>query len=717
MDDGERKEVEAQLSVLYGDDETDDKGARRAQIINPDGTINPFQRRALQSSVERKQREDAKGPPASTPIPEVAPEYADDIPEPVPGYDDRPDLVGLIKGKVDILSAAQSWGKSHQIKTGNRREGIHVRCPFPAHIDNNPSAWINLDKDTWYCGKCEVGGDQIDFYAAATHSLHPDDFHRSTEFRTILIEICHQVGIDPDPSPPSPLPVQEDDDVVVPMLEPEIPAAPDNTAPTTPMPSIAALDPDPDKDPVFVDPLEESGLPSYDWQNLDIAPGTFLSDWMIGNIEDLPSIPQEFFIMLGFQAVGLACGHHVQTVTDMGVLNASLLLTLVGPSGEGKSLALERLVDLFNEIPASKWNFKIGSGIKVITTPGSPEALLMKMRHEIEDPQDPLRKEEVPITGFLHEDELATFLFKAGRKGGEHMKQRVMGFHDFRKRRLEPELVFSDDALSTGERNVYDSYFAATWGTQPAVLRRQIEDHDMYSGFMNRVIPVFGPRRVVADVRKRWNLQTPVYVPAWEKMWRRLRGAPLLTKIEISTEALQYVHVHPLWILMNSYQDRDDLSILSRIRQNCHRLALILAVNDGSSKVEPRHYDSVFRFVEGYLQKCYAMFVSAAKATESKDIKEKLLEFLHREFKNTQRWPTRRKIARQRFWAAASEQVQRIALDNLLVNRQIAMVNLKEGQRTTEVCIATDMDGYWASYASMNGKIFNNEKDMFYAHT
>ena len=134
----------------------------------------PTQGTALICRTE-KTAEDAKGPPAPAPIPEVAPDYADDIPEPVPGYDDRPDLVGLIKAKVDILQRCSVLGKSYPVKAGNRREGIHVRCPFPAHIDNNPSAWINLDKDTWYCGKCDVGGDQIDFYAAATHSLHPDE--------------------------------------------------------------------------------------------------------------------------------------------------------------------------------------------------------------------------------------------------------------------------------------------------------------------------------------------------------------------------------------------------------------------------------------------------------------------------------------------------------------------------------------------------------------
>lgn len=727
-DGGIREQIEANLTALYGPGDTDEKVEHRGRVIQADGTINKFQETALRGMVRRKADEEApKGsgqldPRAPTaPIPQVAPEFAADIPEPVEGYEDRIDLVGAIKGQVGIAEAVNRWGKPQEnFKVGNRTDGIHVRCPFPSHVDSNPSAWINTTKDAWFCGGCQVGGDQIDFYAAAQYGYQPDDsFHRSPEFRKVLVEIAGLLGIDTEPPPAAPLPpipdpVPDDDpDDVLPMPEPEIPAAEDNRPPTAPIdPKIASLEID--FDPIDLDPLDDPGLPEYDWLDLELQSGSFLSDWMIGNTEDLPWIPPEFFIMLGFQALGLACGHHLQTVTNQGVLNASLMLTLIGPSGSGKSLALERMTDLFLE-GGSRWDPNLGTGIKVFTTPGSPEQLLKTMRHDVEDPGDPLTKVEVPVTGLLKEDELATFVSKASRKGGTHMKQRVMGFHDFRKRRVEPEMVFEDGSLTHGERDVHDSYFAATFLSQTAVIRSQVEEADMYSGFMNRIIPVFGRRRCIPNIEDEFNIHEPIYVQTWKNTWNRVRGLALMTRLPIEPSAKKFVKRHSYWYLMNQYDDQDDLSILSRLKHNTHRLAFILAVNEAASSVTAHHYDVALRLMRDYIQKCYAMFVNAAKATESKDLKVRLINFLHEHYARTGEWPERRDVARQRFWSGSPEFTQQIAMENLRANKLISQITLTNGNgRGTGVYIATDRDGYWSQYAELDGKTFM--KEGFYAN-
>jgi hypothetical protein len=54
---------------------------------------------------------------------------------------------------------------------------------------------VNTEKNTWYCGKCEIGGDVIDFYAASVHDLAPSDFHRDKRFPEIIREMAEDLGI------------------------------------------------------------------------------------------------------------------------------------------------------------------------------------------------------------------------------------------------------------------------------------------------------------------------------------------------------------------------------------------------------------------------------------------------------------------------------------------------------------------------------------------
>ena len=252
--------VEAQLDFLYGDGDSEEKTAHRQRVVGADGAINAFQRKALEGMVKRKQDEDSQQAvsPAVAPLPALPEDLADDIPEPVEGYEDRVDAVRLIKAACPIVTAVTKWGKPQpDLKIGTRTEGIHVRCPFPTHEDNNPSAWINTTKDTWFCGACQEGGDQIAFYAARK-GMNQTEVRGKDTFPQILREMADELGIDIDPpaeTPPRSIP--DPDPIPIP-----VPAAPDNLPPTDP-------EPDPRND---VDPLDVSVLPTYDWQNLDTEP-------------------------------------------------------------------------------------------------------------------------------------------------------------------------------------------------------------------------------------------------------------------------------------------------------------------------------------------------------------------------------------------------------------------------------------------------------------
>jgi hypothetical protein len=74
--------------------------------------------------------------------------------------------------KIDILQAYDAWcGKMKPVVHTGQTESIMISCPTPGHTDRDPSAWINLDKQTWFCGGCQLGGDAMDI--AAYHFNYP----------------------------------------------------------------------------------------------------------------------------------------------------------------------------------------------------------------------------------------------------------------------------------------------------------------------------------------------------------------------------------------------------------------------------------------------------------------------------------------------------------------------------------------------------------------
>jgi hypothetical protein len=54
--------------------------------------------------------------------------------------------------------------------------------------DEHPSAWANSLKDTWNCGTCTTGGDQIDLFAA-THDYDLPGYRQNKEsFKDVLTD-------------------------------------------------------------------------------------------------------------------------------------------------------------------------------------------------------------------------------------------------------------------------------------------------------------------------------------------------------------------------------------------------------------------------------------------------------------------------------------------------------------------------------------------------
>lgn len=86
---------------------------------------------------------------ASTWAAELIPDIGDDKKR-----DSTDDALDRLLNDIDVIEAYHKFcGKMRVDKRKRSRDGIKVSCPIPGHIDANPSAWVNTDKNVWYCGR------------------------------------------------------------------------------------------------------------------------------------------------------------------------------------------------------------------------------------------------------------------------------------------------------------------------------------------------------------------------------------------------------------------------------------------------------------------------------------------------------------------------------------------------------------------------------------
>lgn len=678
--------IEQLLDEAFGDDE-DKKTDRRSRLYR-DGKLVKFQVVGL-----NKQATEALANPRvqEQRAPEVPSGLTDDVPE----FDDEgpqgPDYVPDIKSKLGIISAVRMFGKQQQTIRSNRSEGVKVRCPFSHHEDKRPSAWVNTDKNTWYCGKCQVGGDVIDFYAAAKHDMAPGDFHRSPQFRAITEEMADHLGIEVytpyDTSQwGSPLPdeVESDDEEPEPEPEPITDEElgermePENRSDDPPVPRSSEAD-----EPVTISEAEmlrgvsfehddltgrtkaDLGVLKMDVDGLQLPDNTFLCDWMMTIRKAFPWVPEEYVLMLGIQAIGLAAGHHVISSSANLPLTGSLLVSIIGPSGYGKSTAARILRDLISTSgPAVKFDPSSGTGIKEISSPASAEALVMNVKTEVEDPSNATGpKIEKPTTGWLFEDELATFVSRTRRAGGSHMKQRLMQFHDFAKVRNEPEAVFDEAALVAGKRIVHDAFLSATFLTQTESLRSLAESVDLVSGFLNRIVPVFGCQRSEQDMFHDYTLDpNAFYKTRYENLYRVCREDSTIFDphfIKFSNGAQDYYRNHPF--MMRARGLINEHPIYARLQHIALRLSLIMAINEhardahsSNSKlsdfeIEAQHVELAIQIMEQLIEPGFERMMKAVLANEVEEYMNDFVHYVQEHLVKHDKFPTKKATASARF--------------------------------------------------------------------
>jgi hypothetical protein len=722
-------------ALVYGED-TPDCRQKFGQCVRVDG-LNQFQTVTLHK-MAREFHDKAevalanKIDETSTPVPE---ELLRDVPEPV--YDEPlPDVAGEIKKRLGIIACVRKFGKKQDSIRDRNVEGIKVRCPFPSHNDAHPSAWCNSEKNTWFCGSCQVGGDVIDFYAA-TKGMNVKTYHTDGSFPTLVKEMGSEMGlsvkrtrdgsyelVDDEAELPSPLPDRAPEPEPVRTTPPAIDdEGLEDYVPPAPVapPSHEASEPitvTVDKmlsgvsfklEDLDLDEIDVKTIPELNWTDLPINPQTFLGQFMPFAEEYYPWVPREFFLFAGLQAIGLAMGHHVTSETGAR-LSGSLMCLFIGPSGAGKSTAVSELRAMFGRIPITKFNPSLGSGVKIIPSPGSAEALVKSIRTEVEDPtaEVPGTKMEVGATAWMHEDEFATLISKSKRNGST-FKTRIIGLYDFvKKDPSRPEVVFEEYSLSGGHRVLHDSYFSATFTTQTDAIRSLMEHNDLVSGFLNRIVPVMGRRRARRRIS---SMLVPPTVPDhddhYERLWRWCRAD--YRTIPFTNEAKEVFDDHPFIHHVEGLANTD--SLYSRVSHMTLRLAFLLAVNNHSREVTPEYVEAACTIGSQYLLDCFQGLHQSVIASEIDDGAKRIESYVSKFYDRKGRWPTKREWTKDRSYNDYKAEDRARSMKILLEERRVVEVVLTDGAKRERVLMVPT--GSWAGFEDSHEKKF--VKDEFYA--
>lgn len=400
------------------------------------------------------------------------------VPDPCP--EQRPEDVELdrVVDEIDILDAYRKWCGKIEPKAGSKREGVKVSCPIPSHPDRDPSAWVNLDEQVWYCGGCELGGDKFDI--AAWHFGHSVPGYKTdgsfpelrrkmaqdfgfTVIRSGGTEWAEKPHLPPDPAQDS----QSLSPEAKSTARPAGAAAGRQDARIIPLPR---LDDQPAEDP-----------PAIAWRDI-VTPDTFLWRWM--ELTEPYDLPTEFYFWLGVQAVAAAIGDDARLI-DYPPVEANLYVCLCGPTGIGKSRATHALMEQLKESLPYDRNDPNSKGVLAAREPASGEALLKLFSKPELDPADPKT-----ILGYrqvralVRFDELAALTGKSARQGNT-LKPRIISLYDGDAQ--------GDTAITRDDIIVENPYCQMVSTTQPGKIRDLLTQGDADSGFINRWIFAMGP--------------------------------------------------------------------------------------------------------------------------------------------------------------------------------------------------------------------------------
>jgi hypothetical protein len=593
------------------------------------------------------------------PVPD-APRKLHSVPKPVDDdlipevYDESEEdlqMDGIIDS-IDILDAYRRWiGKEVDEKTTAQTEGIKVSCPNVGHRDKDPSAWLNSDSRTWYCGGCQEGGDIYDIAAIKFGYQRPDykegkAFHdlrremaESYGYRVKVISgkevIWHEEETTPEPVQKRPaVPTAKkrdnpDEQAPAPAVNP-VPEVRKATPPLAPnQGNVTALRPEDVEDELLA-----IGYPTLDWREI-VTEGTFLWEYMSACSND--DSPEEYHFWHGLLALGHAVGRNVY-LDDLKLVYGNLLICLLGGTGYGKTRSQGWLEYVVEEAVPFRDNGLDTTGCKMISTPGSGENLIKQFEHIAFDPALPKGMPTIrtPINGIVNYDEFAGLLGRAMRPGNT-LKVTIQAMSDAKRR-------VTTASNTGGEFEAVEPFCSVIASTQPSAVRTLLSKYDTGSGFLNRWLFVGGQRKKresIGGSRTRIRVDLTNAVDELKKI--RAWGA-VERMVELDDAAYKiwddwfHDQIEPLQI-------KDDTDLLSRLSLTLKRIMLLMAINEKKTVIEAEDVERI-KPLMNYLIACYGILNAEIGVTEISEITNEILRHAKRIQEQTHRGVSARDLGK-----------------------------------------------------------------------
>lgn len=569
----------------------------------------------------RKQASQAPPPPVQQP---PSQQWSPDVLLPDlggPTLSDEEKELDAFVDRIDIIAAYRRWcGKMDPGTAGNRTEGIKISCPNPAHPDNDPSAWINTDKQVYYCGGCDFGGDAHDI--AAFHYGYPvpgykegESFHKLRQqmaedfgFRSKKVAGGTITWVEPTPAA---TPIESN-----PQPQPEPPLEPEE--------NVAHMWAE-DEEPELV------VYPEINWRNL-VPEDTFLHEYMKACTND--DAPEEYHFWHGLLALGLVCGRNV-TLDDTQPVYGNLLLCILGATGTGKSRSRRHLNYVLAQSAPYQEDGTRTTGVKQVPVPSSGEYLVHAFTYEGKDPSNGKTSLGYQsVTGLVDFDEMSALLARSNRQGST-LKPTIMSLAD-----AVPEVKIG--GLQRGDFIAKDPFCTITASTQPKAIRTLLSRTDAGSGFLNRWVFAGGKQKQIEAIGGK---RTAISVDLTDAVaqLKAVRGWGALNRsIEMEDDAYA-AFIKFFRERIEPAKIKDETDLLKRIDLTCKKLMLLLTINLRKEKVPLHVVEAVIELFD-YVLECYGILNSNIGVTLMQDVMNEIQRHIVRHWEKTKRGASARDI-------------------------------------------------------------------------
>lgn len=554
--------------------------------MEPD--LSTFQRKLEERrAAERAAKEAAAGPPVDPDL----------IPEDPYVRSDKDKAMDEVIAKIDIIDAYTRWcGKMVPTVRSGQREGIKISCPIPGHRDENPSAWINLDEQVWFCGGCQIGGDAHDL-AAYYYGYPAPGYKEGATFHELREKMALDFGFTFTALPGGAV------EVTPPISE-------------EPVSTFTGTSEDAEVLDLYDDSDIDIWTPSLDWHPV-VSEGTFIHEYMQASIVD--DVPEEYHLFHALLALGFALGRDVR-LHDLVPVYGNLFVCTLGRSGIGKSKARYHLNTLLAKALPHDWSDEYSKGVRRIGSPGSAEVLIHNFQKPVMDPTEPKKiSHYAPVRGMIDFNELSSLVGRTNRQGSV-LTPTLMAFYDM-------ETVVETSSMTHGAKMAYEPYASALTTTQTRALRSLLTQSDDTAGFLNRWVFVPGTEKKRFAIGGARVDMSPAVGPLQDILgWA---GSFSYDKFVIWSPEAEKMFTDFFHTRIELDKAKASNDLLVRIDLLMKKLILLFTANEHAQVVDVRHVEYAIHCYP-YLTSSYAIPGSQIGNTLQSEISEAILSYTRR---------------------------------------------------------------------------------------